>query len=184
MKTRTSHKNKKRIIIGLTGYKGSGKNAAADTLEGYRHISFAHPLRELCKVVFGLTDEEMADRELKEKPLSRWPYQSPRQILQTIGTDMFRKHYPGVWIEHFRRHAESFEGNLVATDVRFPDEGDTIREMGGFIIRIVRHGQILGENAHESEKAIDTLQVDGTVINDRTLEDLGHYLQQTIDDLL
>lgn len=182
-KSKRKPRKPKRLIIGLTGYKGSGKNTAAECLNDFRQVSFAHPLREVCKTVFGLTDEEMSDRVLKEKPLSRWPYQSPRRILQTVGTDMFRKMYPGTWIEHFRRNAESFQGNLVVTDVRFADECDTIKEMGGYIIRIVRPGQQLDSDSHESERAIDSLQIDHSVINSGTTDELSVAINELVEKL-
>jgi len=152
-------------LIALTGLAGSGKDESAKAIMGqmgpYQRYSFADPLREACKAVFGLTDHEMADRKLKETPLDRWPYESPRRLLQQVGTDLFRSLWPEVWIECFNRHVSSQKDICICvTDLRFPNELQAVRAHEGMTIRVVRTDQPPSVDLHPSEAHIPTLDVD------------------------
>jgi dephospho-CoA kinase len=191
------------IVVGITGKRGSGKTTAARGLEGfyvnsnsqvrYAHLNFADPLRQVAKTVYGLTDEEMLDSVLKEQPLDRYPFKSPREILQYIGTEMFRAYLDDTWIEAFRRRAlellaesnlygDPFYSGVVCSDVRFPNEADAIREMGGKIIRVVNPALDRQDTAsqHPSETSIDLIVPDWTIENSGSIEDL----QRAVRDLV
>lgn len=158
-------------IIAFTGAKGVGKDTAAQLLidrYGYTKASFAEPLKQVCKLAFGLTDEEMTDRVLKEKKLGRWPHESPRRLLQTVGTDMFRKHFPGVWIKALERTAAELltgGGKVVITDLRFPDEADAIMLLHGTIVKIRRPG-FEPSAEHASESYFEEILEDLVITND------------------
>jgi len=89
-------------LIGLTGPAGSGKDTVARLLceqHGFVQMAFADPLRAMLKAGLGLTDEELHRRDLKEAPLE-WLGKSPRQLLQTLGTEWGRQHvHPHLWLE-------------------------------------------------------------------------------------
>lgn len=151
-------------LIAFTGPKGVGKDTAATLFyqHGYKKVSFADPLRYAAQVIFGLTAEEMNDRKLKEEPLRRYPYQSPRQILQTLGTDCVRAHYPEAWVEAAKRRI----GNLfvaghgvIITDLRFENEAQLVRKIGGLIVSIQREGYGTGDD-HVSEAGIPSQYID------------------------
>ena len=173
-------------VIGICGRKNTGKNTLADilTLEfGYTQLSFARPLRDVCKLVFGLSDEEMNDRELKEQPLTRWPFLSPRKILQLTGTELFRNHFPGVWIERLKVAVQrSKNARFVVTDVRFQDEADAIWELGGEVLRIVRPG-FEESDGHLSETELSTIKPDAVVLNQGGLEQLKIALNSALQQL-
>jgi hypothetical protein len=44
----------------------------------------------------------MLDPVLKEKVLERWPFKAPRELLQQIGTDLFRNYIPETWVESWK----------------------------------------------------------------------------------
>lgn len=164
-------------VIGFTGLKGSGKDTAARALlsQGWEKIAFADTLREVCKLVYGLTDEQMLNPNLKEITLEQFPFKSPRQILQTVGTEMFRNNIPGSWVNAWKLKTQAalYAGKsygVVVTDFRFPDEADAIRSFGGTLIRIVRQGQV-STDLHESERYIPTLPVDFEITNNATSAD-------------
>ncbi|NDE16971.1 deoxynucleotide monophosphate kinase, partial [bacterium] len=130
------------ILLGLVGSKGVGKDTAAHYLvKKYDFVSMAYadPLKEACRVVFHLTSEQLHDRAKKEQVVEPWG-KSPRQILQTVGTDLFRNHFhKDVWLwnlEHRVRHSR--RDRIVVTDVRFENEMEHIRSLGGFLVRIDR----------------------------------------------
>lgn len=160
------------MIIGITGYKGHGKDTAAKVFirRNYRQDMFAYSLKEACKLIFNLTDKEINDRVLKEKKLDRWPYLSPREILQYVGTDMFRASFPKVWVNSLLGRINDNE-KVVVTDVRFPDEAEALRSLGAKIIRVVRPDMV-PTDLHESERHIPTIPVDVEIINDGTVKAL------------
>lgn len=174
------------IIIAFTGKAGSGKDTAAHYLverHGFVKISFADTLRDICKTAFGLTDEEMQDRVLKETPLERWPWKTPRHILQVVGTEMFRTHFPGTWTRSLIRKARQHE-RVVIADCRFPDEADTIRAEDGWVIRLEgRQADIGAGAAHASEAAIDAIVADDTLYNDTCVDDLYSRLEDLLADM-
>ena len=76
----------KKMIIGLVGKKGSGKDTMADFLvENYhfKQYAYAEPLKKLCQDLFCLTDAQVNCHALKETIDERWN-KSPRQILQQV----------------------------------------------------------------------------------------------------
>lgn len=172
------------IIVAFNGDAGAGKDTAANHLVssyGFVKINFADTLREVCKTVFGLTDAEMTDRHLKEQPLARWPFQSPRRIMQIVGTECFRTHFPGVWIEAFARKAAGYE-RVVAADCRFIDEAEYIHGRGGWVVRIEgkETSADTAAQAHVSEQQSRMLPVDDYLRNDRDIP----YLHAQVDRLM
>lgn len=107
-------------------------------------------------------------RRLK-KALSR-PL-SPRQIMQWWGTE-YRRVLDGD--AYWRQQVETIilknpNINFVVTDVRFPDEANLIKVLGGSIGRITRPS-LLGSNdpnlLHESERAMAAYPVDHSFLNE------------------
>lgn len=172
-------------LIAFSGFAGTGKDTAAEALiehYGYQKMAFAGPLKKVCQIVFGLTDEEIAHRILKENQLSRWPFLSPRQIMQKVGTELFRDNFPGVWIEAFKREALKLD-KVVVTDCRFPDEVNAVHELGGKVIRIDRPSNTAGtaHTQHASEALIMGLPVDLVIVNDTSTPE--EFQAQVLDIL-
>lgn len=173
------------LVIGFTGKKGSGKTEAARMVSasfGFAPVSFADPLRIVCATVFGLSDEELLDRELKEKPLSRWPFVSPRYLMQVVGTDMFRKHFPEVWIKAFQRICLHHGVNVVVADVRFLNEANAIKELGGWVVRVDRG--LHAVDPHPSEMEMDLIEPDLTIQNTGTLGEFQAAVILRVSELL
>ncbi|MEB3059338.1 hypothetical protein, partial [Parvimonas sp. D9] len=128
-----------RRVLVFTGPKGSGKDTACANplLERARlrrlrfpqerplfeRVPFAGAIKQSCSILYGLTEEEMEDSILKEKTLSRWPWQPPRKLLQD-DANAKREQYDGyfhvrAWL---RAVAKSRAHCIVVTDLRFPEE--------------------------------------------------------------
>ncbi len=79
---------------------------------------------------------------------------SGREVMQYVGTDIFRKMYSKVWVDATIKQIEK-DGSYLALvcDCRFPDEVTGIQNAGGKVIRFTRNPH--GEDTHESETALD-----------------------------
>lgn len=181
------------MIIGLSARKQHGKDTTADYLVseyGFMKDSLAGPMKESCRILFGLNDEQMYG-ELKEVTDDRWKV-TPRSIMQFMGTEIFRNFISNLlpdigenfWVNNLENRIKlEFEKNadtrVAVADVRFPNEADAIKRLNGVLIKIIRPSMI-SDDEHPSEKSIDLINANFTIINDGTLEDL----YKKIDDIM
>jgi hypothetical protein len=99
-----------------------------------------------------ITNKHETYYEQKIKPRS--DYITGREIMQVIGTDIFRQMFDeNIWVNAtFNQiHRNNPDIALIA-DVRFPSEVNAIYEQGGYIIRLTRS---MYEDKHSSETALD-----------------------------
>jgi hypothetical protein len=158
-------------LIALTGVAGSGKSTIAEMLirKGWTRVKFASTLKEMCRAM-GMT-EQMIEGDEKEAPQSLFGGQTPRYIMQTLGTEWGRKTiHPDLWVSitsaEIQRHLD--EGrNVVVDDCRFENEASCIRTLGGVVVKVMGRGGIVG--SHESESGV---LPDHTIHNGGTLEEL------------
>lgn len=160
-----------RTIIGFTGKMGCGKSTAAIELvnNGFCLRKFAGTLKAMM-FTLGLTLEHI-EGNLKELPCELLGGKTPRHAMQTIGTDWGRDMIsPTLWIDVWKHHVNNlpFNRHVVVDDVRFDNEADAIRDMGGTVIRIGRPGLTIA-SSHASEHM--DFGVDATIYNDGSIED-------------
>lgn len=154
----------------------SGKTTLAQALtdHGLRILKFADPLRALFATLARHTDipqahiHRMLDGDLKHEPIPALGNQTPRRILQTLGTEWGRDLIArDLWTSILLRRAEAMRASgvgVVVDDMRFPNEAHLIRSMGGVLVRIIRP-DARASGAHASEGALDTLRFDLTLTN-------------------
>ena len=173
------------MLIGICGAAGSGKDTIADIL-GFDRVAFADPLYEMVAIVTGLTPAEMRDRETKEREIG-WLGRSPRQLLQTLGTEWGRDTISQtIWVDTAMRRVRGLleQGrSVVVTDVRFDNEAAAIKAAGGGIWQVVRgQGSIKGLAArHASEGGVDPLLIDRVLGNWSTIERLRQTVEAAIE---
>jgi hypothetical protein len=183
-------------IIGVTGRKFNGKDTIAELLckkYDYIQVTFAGLLKDICKHLFKFTDEQLYG-SLKEVEDPFWKV-TPRDVFQYIGTDLFRKQMgkliPGLgenfWVMCLKREIYDIinknpNSKIVISDVRFPNEVDLVKELGGDVIRVTRESVNNVDN-HESEKLIETLVVDKDFTNNTTVEDLHNAVHHWLKSL-
>ena len=192
--------NTNKQIIGITGRKFNGKDTIANYLRDnydYHQIAFAEPLKESCRVLFGFTEEQLYG-SLKETSDPNWYNLTPRQVFQYMGTDIMRNQMTGLspefedkfWLKCLENKIKKILSEypndcIVISDVRFPNEVEMIKKLGGTVIRVKRPN-IENNNtfsAHASENMIDELSVDYELINDTTREELYDKTKHIIDSL-
>jgi len=140
-------------LVGLAGYAGSGKDTAADVLEGlgYQRRAFAGALKDLATRIGwdGRKDD------------------AGRQLLQELGVGCREVLGADVWVQALM---STLTGPSVIVDVRFPNEVDAIADHGGIVLRIVRPSVGPCRN-HVSETALDDVDLP-VVVNDGDVVDL------------
>ena len=129
-------------IIGVTGRQFHGKDTLSDYLvqnHGYTKISLASPLKEISKIMFGFSDEQLHG-DLKETIDERWNV-TPRQCLQFFGM-LFRDNI-GKILPHIEKNFWAYcliekiksqlkinpEARFVISDLRFPNEIEALRTL-------------------------------------------------------
>jgi hypothetical protein len=165
------------VIIGLCGAAGAGKGSVANVLVTkyfFSEIAFADPLYQMISTVTGLTVEQLHDRAVKEAAIG-WLGKSPRQLLQTLGTEWGRGMVADdLWVRLAMRRARE-HGDTVITDVRFDNEAEAVLAGGGEVWQVARPTPscLRQETAsHSSEAGISQRFVGLTIQNSGTLKDL------------
>lgn len=118
-------------IIALAGLKGSGKSTCANLLVnrfGGAKLSFAGPLKKVALEMLGLDYEQVyGPDKIKDTPTKyRWedmPFSTEktgimtaRQILQSLGTEIFRKIDENIHVKAFFREVENLNAALIIND--------------------------------------------------------------------
>lgn len=185
-------------VIGLVGHKGSGKDTIANILieyYGYTKLSFAAKLKDVVADLYGLDrkmleGDTLANRLLRDEPIERLDYKSPRQILQLFGTEVGRQVYNNTWIDYLVRQIQP--GNkYVISDCRFLNEAKVLRSIKNiFLLGVKRKAtdptfwqQITGHASEKEIPMIHDLYCDDVISNDGTIEDLENLLKFEIKGL-
>jgi hypothetical protein len=190
------------ILIGITGRKKSGKDTIGHYLidnHGFVRVAYADSLKKACKHIFGFTDEQLYDDELKEVVDEYWNH-SPREILQKVGTELFRNELSrlcehisnDIWIRSVDRKIKKLRAmgytRIVITDVRFQNELDYIEKMKGYSWKVSRPSLLANVDptlpVHASEALIDDFICDTCYINEGTIDQLYDSTENVIHDIL
>jgi len=160
------------MLIILSGEARSGKDTFGKILsellkkegEHFNTIAFADALKKLVMSEFNLTYEQVYGN-LKELEDKRYPKMSvkghctgfwtPREILQFIGTDVYRKIDKSYWIKKLYKQIELVPANYIITDGRFINEIDSALDRDGIHFRVERKNKDFTNNRnHSSEKEL------------------------------
>ena len=137
--------------------------------------SFADPLKkQVCMDILGLTWEQCYGTDDDKNSLTdiRWEdmpeynvswtyskdndpsgYMTARQVMEHIGTDVFRRIKTNVWADATIRKINKERPKIaVITDCRFPNEVDAIKQNNGYVIRLTREPH---KSEHMSENVLN-----------------------------
>lgn len=180
------------MILGLTGYAGSGKDALAKSLKlrgDFYRIAFADKVREMALTLNpDIFSEEYDSYFELRRFVDRVGWDAAkkedevREYLQRLGHGSREVLGDDVWVRASRAtligHLEQ-NHNVVFTDVRYHNELSFIKANGGKVFRIEREG-VVAVNGHITETNVDDLPVDGVIFNNGSIQDLS----QEATDLL
>lgn len=170
-------------LIGIySSVPQSGKSKLANYLSvyDYKTVSFARPLKLMVRVLLSNLGypPELVDRfmnEAKEEPIPNLGV-SARHLLRTLGTEWGRDCvHPEVWNRCWRVSVQRHFNNghhVVVDDLRFPNEAELIRQVGGQLWRLDRPDAPTPEGSHRSDGGLDDITFDHVLTNDGTLLDL------------
>jgi hypothetical protein len=172
------------FLLGLSGYAGAGKDELGKAT-GFQRVAFADPMRE---AMVTLNPKIQCRRRLADTvqelgwDAAKRAYPEIRELLQRFGTEVGRELFgENVWVDLAVNNLTPGD-KYVVTDVRFPNEAQKIKEMGGFVYRINRPG-VEPPNAHYSERALADWKFDGFVENDGTLDDLAVTAKNLVEEV-
>jgi len=184
------------VLIGITGFKGSGKDTFAERLiekYDFKKLSFAAKLKESAAKLFDI-DIEVWEKLKNDSRASitikgdyydnsdRSPDQilvpgflstvSARTFLQRYGTEAHRDIFgQDFWVEHAFKGINHLNENFVIPDCRFDNEIDKISSLDGIVVRIIRDG-LENNDTHASELPPPANKVDYIVENNGTIQEL------------
>ena len=198
----------KKEIIGVVGFIGSGKGTVGDYLVSnhrYKAASFAHSLKDATSAIFGwprdlLEGNTPTSREWRELPDLYWSSKlgrdiTPRWVLQYLATDVMRNHFiEDIWLWSLEKKLSDYGGPTVITDVRFPNEIQMIKNLGGKLIWVRRHPEPewiniainnrsqmkLQSDVHPSEYEWVSAADYHIIWNDSSLDDLYRKIDEVI----
>jgi len=171
------------MIIGLSGYAQSGKDTVAELLclnYKYHRRAFADPMRDAIYrlnpyiINDGLGDGSWRVADDVDEHGWEMSKQHPevRRLLQVFGTDVGRSMFgENFWVD-IALAGLNPKHRVVLSDVRFPNEAEAIKNLGGQVWRINRHNHT-PVNGHKSEHAMDNYMFKHVLYNDGTIDDLA-----------
>ena len=171
------------MIIGISGKINSGKDTVGNIIQmlaltndptvNWEIKKYAGKLKEIASILTGATLEQLEDQDFKKQEMgSEWGI-TYRELLQKLGTEAMRNGlHENVWVNAL--YADYTNQNWIITDMRFPNEFDAVKSIGGITIRVNRDDQTkaVDVNAHSSENALDNHEFDYVINNTGSMSDL------------
>lgn len=173
----------KPCLVAFCGRIGVGKSTLARELAdstGGEVMSFADPLRAMVSQVVDknyLSSNMINGVRSKDVEI---PWLSGgmtgRKLLQLCGTDFGRDMIdPDIWVKVAERKLDNYVDTTVKPcepfkhvfidDLRFDNEAEMVRSMGGFVVEVKRDGAYnFGKDSHVSEKGVSPDLIHGDFI--------------------
>lgn len=194
------------VTLALSGWRGSGKDTAAEYLvkeHGFIRVSFADALKELVAQQYDIPLEYMHEPSKKELPLHQYPvipgdpfgltihdlltselssgYWTPRALCILEGSTK-RSVYSNYWVRTVvQQIMQDPTRNYVISDMRYQTEADTLKLLLPNIItgRVVRWCTV--DTQDPSERNLDSYEFDLYITNTSNLAALHNQLDDLVD---
>ena len=160
----------RKFLVGLAGNIAAGKSFVANEIVhtlGAVSVQFADPLYEILNKFDPAIFQGMS-QEAKLEPFLARPEWTRRHALQYFGTEIIRHQMnDNAWIDCFERTVLAHQvvgASVVCADVRFPNEIEVIKKLGGIVIWLSRPGHEKVTD-HVSGNAITAMDCDAVIDN-------------------
>lgn len=184
------------MIIGFGHRSRMGKDTAANFLAGYirqhkRNVlvvktSFAAKMKSISHDLYkwaGLQDADFYEKpeniHLREIKL---PFidKTPIEIWIELGTTVGRSIYKDTWLQYPLKQKYNY---LIVTDVRFENEADEIRKLGGYVCKV--HNPNVPYRVSVVDEQLEHYKKwDFTITNDGDLKSLNEKVINTLKGVL
>ena len=176
------------ILIGIAGPAQSGKSTLAGEFrrlvefrgQKYAERPFAGALKRMLASI-GVDTSDLS----KNVPVAFLDGRiTPRVMMQTLGTEWGRSLLPDLWLRVWQHELDDGAHVVTVPDIRFDNEAELIRSLGGTIIHIQRKptADMLSVPAHASEAGIKRAMGDIIFRNDRGIEKMAALAAQILDN--
>jgi len=176
-------------LIALTGAAKSGKSTIAKYLSKgtdsrygthvpFVRARFSGTLKKMLMQIPDVT-EDMIEGSLKEEPQEIFGGRTPREVMQTLGTEWGRDSvYSKIWLDAWERSVSNLT-YVVVEDLRYLNEAELIKNRGGKIWRIKRPDyQCIG---HISETEMEGIEPDLVIRNSGSVEELHAMIDRILE---
>ena len=175
-------------IIGIAGPAQSGKSTLAGEFrrivefrgQKYAEQPFAGPLKRMLASI-GIDVSSLS----KNAPVAFLDGKvTPRIMMQTLGTEWGRSLLPDLWLRVWQHELDDSAHMVCVPDVRFENEAELIRDLGGTIVHVARKptADMLAVPAHVSEAGIKRQKGDIIFRNDRGIEKMAQFAASILDN--
>jgi len=183
------------FVIGLCGFKGSGKTYLAERISDVFHdtviLNFADPLKEIVKL-FGVPKDELDGKDTLTRFLKETPHPnlsrifgsptSPRDALIRIGMGLREIVHEDIWVkmlEDMLIDSMRKGHNVIIGDVRLKNEIDLVRRYDGKLV-LVKSIDKMSRELHRTETEWQSENFD-YVFDNTDREKFEHNLKEFIE---
>jgi len=168
------------MIIAFSGYGGSGKDTAAEIIRvidsDYEIKKFAGKLKQVATILTGVKDFEDKNGNISVNISGYRTKVDKRTYLQLLGSDCIRTAFPDAWVDALFLDYQNYNlPKWLITDMRFDNEYNRVKQLGGYVVRINRGKPA---NDHDSEILLDSHEFDYTIDNNGTLQEFINNVKQ------
>ncbi len=147
-----------------------------------KEYSFADKLKQICIEVLGLTHEQCygTDEQKNQLTALQWKnmpgaftkltndYMTGREVLQYIGSDIFRAIYEPCWTQYVIHKIKHEQPDIaLISDVRFINEVKAVQNAEGFVVKLLRSKT--SNDKHSSENDLDDNDMMDAVIDNENM---------------
>jgi hypothetical protein len=187
------------LLIGISGNINAGKDSVADILINLAKVEglvcekrkFAQKVKEQASILLGVHISKFEDAEFKNKVVKRYVDKSGevkeltvRDYLIGIGNGLRKVIHEDIWVDLMFNDYQSTD-RWVISDVRYPNEFEAIKKLGGIMVYVKRKNSVYLDN--ESERSLDNYlkdnRFDYVIYNDATKYDLVQSAKKIFDDI-
>lgn len=160
----------KKMCIEILGLEHEGVYGSDESKNKYTHIRWESFPKEI-----RLKYSNCYESDHLATPAPRCGLMTNREVLQIVGTEIFRSIDTEVWVKSLFRRDWSMYDIVIIGDCRFLNEKNAVKNSGGIVIRINRNNKT--NDNHASETALDNENdFDFICDNNGTLHDLSRSL--------